>query len=88
MQFALGGSFLVFAYFILQFAVLDGVIAVVLTDKKVDFLKLIVYVLPIAAYFTAFVLVVKSLQKSGKWAKKIKRLTWIGTKLVSLSKAN
>lgn len=85
MQFALGGSFLVFAYFILQFAVIDGVIATVLTDKKIDLTKLIVYLMPIVGYFTVFIFVVKSLQKSGKWAKKVKKLTWIGSKLVSMT---
>lgn len=88
MQLALGGSFIAFAYFILQFAILDGVIGAVLTDNKVDFAKLFVYLLPLAVYFIGFIATVKSLQKNGKWAKKIKRLTWIGKKLVALSRAN
>lgn len=87
-QLVLGGTFLGFMYLVLKMAVLDGYISTVVTDEAVDYGKLIVYILPMAVLFGAFVLSIKSLQKSGKWAKKIKRLTWIGRKLVSLSKAN
>lgn len=87
-KFALGGCMLLVIYLMLKLVILEEYIGSVITMKQADYMRIVISLLPIGFVFGIFILSIKSLQKSGRWAKKIKKLTWIGKKLAVLSRVN
>jgi len=85
-QFIFGACFLGFMYLIFQFVVIDGFFSVISSKQGLDITKVFAFLIPFAAFISGTIGIIKSLQKRGIWAKKVKRLTWIGKELVGLKR--
>jgi len=83
MQMVLVVSVLALIIIMLRLSFFDGVLESFILSK-VDYWKVFAFVTPIFTYIGAFILFISFLKKGGKWAKRIKRLTWIGESIVNL----
>ncbi len=83
MQTVLVVSVLVLIMIMLKTSFFNGVLGSFI-QSKVDYWKFFAFITPIFTYIGAFILFISFLKKGGKWAKRIKQLTWIGESIVNL----